>query len=241
MRFPEFFDYRPNKKIIETLKKEDDKVCPPKPELKDRYGWIEGYKGTNSKMQCANDFQFELNKEYSIDGEAELCENGFHFCFRLEDVFRYYYFNTENRFFKVKAYINISEFERQQQRNIECYDYYRGSKMLDKFVASKIILTEELGYQELRKYIEDKYFYATTEQYWERVKQIGYDKFKLEYFMEGMKDSMFGENFLLVLFNEIKNTFLFERTINFAKSLQDENVSKDMAVYLILQHIKDKS
>lgn len=38
-----------------------------------------GYKATNAAMMCRG-HQFELGKWYSVEGELEVCGNGFHFC-----------------------------------------------------------------------------------------------------------------------------------------------------------------
>jgi len=55
------------------------------------------YKGTDKDMKCRG-FQFELGKEY-VEGEAELCNKGFHGCEYPLDVFSYY--NPANsRFFE---------------------------------------------------------------------------------------------------------------------------------------------
>ena len=40
---------------------------------------IKAYKGFDKNMQCRG-FQYEIGKEYDIDGEIELCKQGFHDC-----------------------------------------------------------------------------------------------------------------------------------------------------------------
>jgi hypothetical protein len=50
---------------------------------------ISGFKAFNSEFQCLN-FQFEVGKEYEIQGELELCKNGFHFCENPFEVWNYY-------------------------------------------------------------------------------------------------------------------------------------------------------
>ena len=34
-----------------------------------------------------NGMQYELGKEYYMDGAPDVCESGFHFCKRIEDCF----------------------------------------------------------------------------------------------------------------------------------------------------------
>lgn len=50
---------------------------------------IISYKGMDSKMQCRG-MQYEVGKEFSVDGDIECCGNGLHACERPLDVFGYY-------------------------------------------------------------------------------------------------------------------------------------------------------
>lgn len=47
------------------------------------------YKGFNKDLTCKG-FQYEIGKEYQIDGHAEMCRNGFHACESPMEVFDYY-------------------------------------------------------------------------------------------------------------------------------------------------------
>ena len=47
------------------------------------------YKGFNKDLTCKG-FQYEIGKEYQIDGHAVMCCNGFHACESPMEVFDYY-------------------------------------------------------------------------------------------------------------------------------------------------------
>ena len=47
--------------------------------------------------------QYEVGKSYHVDGEITLCNNGLHFCERLNDVFSYYPKEEHSRYFEVYA------------------------------------------------------------------------------------------------------------------------------------------
>ena len=49
------------------------------------------YKVFHADMTCFNGYLYREGKTYEIDGEPELCKQGFHACLRLTDVFNYYF------------------------------------------------------------------------------------------------------------------------------------------------------
>ena len=50
---------------------------------------IKSYKGFDKNMQCRG-FQYEVGKEYEMDGEIKCCNRGFHACKSPMEVWDYY-------------------------------------------------------------------------------------------------------------------------------------------------------
>jgi hypothetical protein len=65
-----------------------------------------GYKVMDSQMRC-RDFQFELGKTYTHDGDIKLCGEGFHFCLIANNCFNYYGFDSKNRVFEIEFGPNV--------------------------------------------------------------------------------------------------------------------------------------
>ena len=51
---------------------------------------IIAYKGFDKDLKCYGGFQYELDKEYEMDGPIKACSRGFHACERPLDVFNHY-------------------------------------------------------------------------------------------------------------------------------------------------------
>ena len=62
---------------------------------------IKSFKGMNSKMQCRDNFQYEVGKEYETENEICLYDHGFHACKSPLDVFNFYPPN-DSRYFDVE-------------------------------------------------------------------------------------------------------------------------------------------
>lgn len=90
---------------------------------------IISYKAFDRNLRCYNNFQYEIGKSYSIDGEIKCCKHGFHACPEPAGVFNYYDIFT-SRFALVK------------QSGI--FDGWDG-----KICSSKIAIIKELSLKEL--------------------------------------------------------------------------------------------
>ena len=71
---------------------------------------IKSYKGFDKDMQCRG-FQYEVGKEYDMDGEIKCCNRGFHACKSPLEVWDYYYM-LNSRFAEVEQSGKIDEEEK---------------------------------------------------------------------------------------------------------------------------------
>ena len=108
--------------------------------------WVTGYKGTDRDMKC-RDYQYEMNKRHDMPegSEIDICRSGFHFCDKIEDVFRYYCVESGNRFFEVKALV------RRWNKN----GYYTFEHRDDKMAAKSIQFVRELTTEEIFEHLDE--------------------------------------------------------------------------------------
>lgn len=71
---------------------------------------IKSYKGFDKDMKCRN-FQYEVGKEYNMDGEIKCCNRGFHACKSPLEVWGYYDI-LNSRFAEVEQSGKIDEEEK---------------------------------------------------------------------------------------------------------------------------------
>ena len=71
---------------------------------------IKSYKGFDKNLKC-RDFQYEIGKEYEMDGEIKVCNRGSHACESPFDVFDHYTM-IDSRFCEVEQDGNISKEDR---------------------------------------------------------------------------------------------------------------------------------
>lgn len=106
---------------------------------------IFAYKGFDENF-CCRDFQYEVGKEYHINGDVKMCENGFHACKDLMDTFNYYPMGN-SRFAIVKLWGDV---------------LYGNNKMC----ASDIEIVEELSLKDIVKcYVTSKVDFLEHKNY----------------------------------------------------------------------------
>ena len=112
--------------------------------------WVEGYKGTDKDI-CCRDQKYEIGSRYYMpeDEKVELCESGFHFCLKLNHVFRYYDVGGYNRFFKVKALVKKEDYDAccAQLDSPSWQMIFGGGD--SKLTSKAIEFVEELSYDEV--------------------------------------------------------------------------------------------
>jgi hypothetical protein len=101
---------------------------------------VKAFKAFDENMKC-RDFQYEVGKEFEIEGRIEACDRGFHACEDPWDVLRYY--PITSRFAEVEMSGAIDK---------------RG----DKVASSKILIKAEIGLSGWLK--------AAIDMTWEQVK-----------------------------------------------------------------------
>ena len=67
---------------------------------------IIAYKGFDEDLSCRG-FQYKIGKEYCLEGELELCANGFHACQNPLDVFVYYPMSSYTRYAMVELFGDV--------------------------------------------------------------------------------------------------------------------------------------
>ena len=109
---------------------------------------IIGYKGFDKDLKCRG-FQYEIEKEYHMDGKIECCSTGFHLCTDPRDIFRYYSPGNQNRFCLVEG---SGTFDKE----IDSDD--------SKIAVSDIKIIKELSLHEIHLAIREYIKEHTTEE-----------------------------------------------------------------------------
>ena len=109
---------------------------------------MKGYKGFEKDFKCKG-MQYEVGKEFSVDGELEICWNGLHFCEYPLDIFTYYG-PSVSRFAEVEA---LGEIDYKNPH----FDADKDSKVC----TNKLKVCAEIGIPELvcaaEEYIRDNF------------------------------------------------------------------------------------
>lgn len=225
--------------------------------IEEKYIWVEGYKGTKADMTCTVEEpfpsysngiirnypvfrteQYSLNERKVLAGEPIECKNGFHFCLKFKDVLDYYKYNFKNRYFKVKALVKESDYEK--------------ARMIDgdsKIAAKEIILYEEIfpPYEDVKHQltykspIKDISPYNITKEDFDGINEVGFYSYFTNKFTKDMENAGFSNTFsMLVVQDNLKDIAHLKHIVDMATALMHEGVSKDMACYLILNEVNRK-
>lgn len=98
---------------------------------------IVAYKAFNSDFSCRN-FMYEVGKEYHINGDVKMCENGFHACQNSIDTFNYYPI-VNSRFAIVKLWGDVLYGnDKVCASNIEIVKELSLKDIVERYAASKI-------------------------------------------------------------------------------------------------------
>lgn len=128
------------------MKKKEKNVKVTAPE----WIWIDGYKGTDNNMRC-RDYQYKFGEIHEMpeDTEIKMCDNGFHLCYKLRNVFRYYGLGGGNRYFKVRALVRVSDFLEKAMSHEDIGEVLSTRSDEDKLVAKSIQFISEVTMDEI--------------------------------------------------------------------------------------------
>lgn len=223
---------------VQTVQELDPTINEPKEEEtkeEPKYIWVEGYKGVSQDLKGYNGFQYELNTEYSCDGEPIICENGFHLSLNLYDASTYKNI-MEDRFFKVRALVRENDY---LQYGKTVPEYFAGFTLrfveIDKLVAKKIILLEEISTDQIYEQLKDRYKilkFLTKEEFL----QIKENKISISKICENrLKNKGYSDTFSILLLKENPKMDDMIDIVYKAIALNDEGLSPDMRAYLLLK------
>ena len=97
---------------------------------------IKAYKGFDNDMSCRG-YQYEIGKEYEMDGNIECCERGFHACESPLEVLSYYFLDDKGGF---KRFCEVEQSGKIDKSNNDT-----------KVASSKIKIKAELSFSDLIK------------------------------------------------------------------------------------------
>ena len=106
---------------------------------------IVAYKAFDENFRC-RDFMYEVGMEYHINGDVEMCENGFHACEDLMDTFNYYPMGN-SRFAIVKLWGDILfGVDKMCASDIEIVEELPLKDIVKRYVLSKVDFMDKRDY-----------------------------------------------------------------------------------------------
>lgn len=216
--------------------------------------WVEGYKAVNPDMSAKwGKMTYEVGKLYEMEGDVALCKYGYHFCLKPKFIHGYYQFG---RLFKVRAEVEKEEYEKMKENGFYTYKYKDwnpygvggySDRVVDKMVARKIELVEEITDYEIIKEVWDNnpLFVRNETDWWEFINFCDKNKcnsredaWARHMFIKRMMACDFSETIALVLFKRLQRGWSnSERVVEFAEGLTQMNISNDMKMFLITDEV----
>lgn len=89
---------------------------------------ITSYKAFDKNMQCRG-FQYEVGKEYEMDGEIKCCNRGFHACKSPLEVWDYYDM-LNSRYAEVEQ---SGKIDAEENIDINCIGGFNSDKIMKRF------------------------------------------------------------------------------------------------------------
>jgi hypothetical protein len=99
---------------------------------------VKGFKAFKNDLSCRG-HKFKVGESYKINGQLQICGNGFHFCEQLKDVYNYYERSYDTRICMVEAHGEVI-------------------KDGDKSCTSEIFILAELDQDEIKRLTDDLRF-----------------------------------------------------------------------------------
>ena len=97
---------------------------------------VKSYKGFDENL-CCRGFQYEVGKEYEMDGNIEVCERGFHACESPLEVLEHYFFMNDGSMARFCEVEQSGQIDRENNTTKVC--------------SSKIKIKAELKFSDLIK------------------------------------------------------------------------------------------
>lgn len=223
-----FFKKTEDKKY-ESIPLDSIKAPEPKKEtiLEEDWVWIEGYKATDKDMKCKG-YQFELGKMFTHEGELIGCKSGFHFCPELNDCFDYYKIGDGNRYFKVRALINLHQ---KYDFASPGYFFYSSSGFMrdtDKRVAKQIEFLEEVPCDGILKTAYPAEYPTMSEKLKLNIIQHGIEKaYRIQSIEELKETNIYSQELIDIIINHDR--------VKMAYALAKENISQDTRLMILFK------
>ena len=209
--------------LDESILKNVEEPAAPKEE----WVWIEGYKATDKDMKC-KDYQFELGKMFVYEGTLIGCKSGFHFCPRLHDCFDYYKVGNGNRYFKVRALINLHQKYELTLPNLPSCISTGFMRDTDKRVAKKIEFLEEISSEDIIKILYPASYIDMSEKLKSDIIQFGTTQaFKIQSIDELKETNVYSAEMIDIIVAKDK--------IKLAYALAKENISQDTRLTILFK------